>query len=310
MKSIIEVKNFGKTYNGATVLEGINFDIQQGETIGVVGLNGAGKTTLLESIEGLRKIQTGSISVMGKSLASEFKSIQQDIGIQLQRTSLIGDITVKETLRLFKALYKVKTDVNELLAKVDLVSMANKKVKHLSGGQYQRFNLCLSVLNTPKIVFLDEPTTGLDPIARRQLWSIVNDLKKQNVTILITTHYLDEVQQLCDKILIISNHKVVAYDTPDNLIKTLNDEKTIIVEGIEELSETEKNQLEEKFKCKYLDNQFLIYTHDLGGGLNVFFEWLNANGKRVSNISVRTANLEDVFIQYTSSKIETNNITE
>lgn len=298
---VIQVTNLNKAYNGVPVLTDISFDVYKGEIVGLVGPNGAGKTTLLESIEGLRKIQSGSVHVLGRSIADNYKDIQQEIGIQLQRTSLIGDITLKETLRLFKTLYNVKTDIDVLLQSVDLADMSHKKVKHLSGGQYQRFNLCLAILNKPRILFLDEPTTGLDPIARRKLWSIIDELKQQQVTILVTTHYLEEAQELCDKILILFDHRVAAFDTPDNLIRQLDNEKTIVIDGLTGLNDMELNELEQRFKLKYIDEQIFVYTHDLGTDLNVLFDWIKRNNKNVHHISVRSANLEDVFMMYTSS---------
>jgi len=271
--------------------------------VGLVGPNGAGKTTLLETIEGLRKIQTGTVTVLGRSLTEDHKSIQQEIGIQLQRTSLMGDITLRETLRLYKTLYKVKTDINVLLDKVDLADMSHKRVRHLSGGQYQRFNLCLAILNKPRILFLDEPTTGLDPIARRKLWAIIEELKAAGVTILITTHYLEEAQELCDKILILCDHKIAAFDTPGNLIRELDSEKAIVIDGLNDLTEYELTELHGLFKVKTVDGQFYLYTYELGPALNEFFHWIKTRGKKVHNISVRSSSLEDVFMMYTSSGI-------
>ncbi|MBN9383291.1 MAG: ABC transporter ATP-binding protein [Chitinophagaceae bacterium] len=300
---VIEVAHLSKAYGGAAVLEDISFKVWQGEMVGLVGPNGAGKTTLLETIEGLRRIQSGTVTVLGRSLADDPKAIQQEIGIQLQRTSLMGDITLKETLRLYKTLYKVKTDVHVLLDKVDLADMSHKRVRHLSGGQYQRFNLCLAILNKPKILFLDEPTTGLDPIARRKLWSIIEELKAAGVTILITTHYLEEAQELCDKILILCDHKIAAYDTPDNLIKELNNEKAIVIDGLNDLTEYELIELHDRWKVKTVDGQYFLYTYELGSALNEFFHWIKTRGKKVHNISVRSSSLEDVFMMYTSSGI-------
>ena len=299
----IQVTNLSKSYNGIRVLDNISFNIYKGEVVGIAGINGAGKSTLIESIEGLRKIESGSIHVLGKSIEKQYKNVQQEIGIQLQRTSLIGDITLDETLTLFKTLYKVKTHNAELLKKVSLEDMAHKKVKHLSGGQYQRFNLCLAILNEPKILFLDEPTTGLDPIARRELWAIIGDLKKLGVTILITTHYLDEAQEICDKILILGNQKIIAYDTPENLIKKLDNEKTIIVSGIEGLTPIDLEELDNRFTIQHTEEKIFIYTYDIGKTLNEFFEWTQLNQKKVNDVSVRSSNLEDVFIMYTLSTI-------
>jgi ABC-2 type transport system ATP-binding protein len=300
---IIEVEDLSKDYGGVPVLEHISFTVCKGEMVGVVGPNGAGKTTLLETMEGLRKIQSGEITIMGKRLADDHKAIQQDIGIQLQRTSLMGDITLIETLRLYKTLYKVKTPIRELLDRVELADMGHKRVKHLSGGQYQRFNLCLAILNKPRILFLDEPTTGLDPIARRKLWAIIDELKRADVTILITSHYLEEVQELCDKILILCDHKVAAYDSPGNLIKELDNEKAIVIEGLADLLEEEIMDLHDRFNFKAVDGKYFLYTYELGLTLNDFFHWIKTNGKKVGNISVRSSSLEDVFMMHTASVV-------
>ncbi|MGV4413934.1 ABC transporter ATP-binding protein [Chryseobacterium sp. T1] len=304
---VIQVTNLSKSYNGIQILDDISFNIYKGEVVGLAGINGAGKSTLIESIEGLRKIEIGSINVLGKSIDKHYKSVQQEIGIQLQRTSLIGSITLDETLTLFKTLYNVKTNNSALLERVSLADAIHKKVKHLSGGQYQRFNLCLAILNDPKILFLDEPTTGLDPIARRELWTIINDLKKLGVTILVTTHYLDEAQEICDRILILGNKKIVAYDTPYNLIKKLENEKTILVSGIEMLSQTDLEELCNRFKVKYTEEKIFIYTYDIGKTLNEFFEWTKLNHKSISDVSVRSSNLEDVFMMYTASMVNKKN---
>ena len=300
----IQVVNLSKSYGNVLVLDDISFEVPTGSIVGLVGPNGAGKTTLLESIEGLRKIQTGNIKVLGKFVATEYKAIQKEIGIQLQRTSLMGDLTLKETLRLFTKLYRVKNDTKGLLDKVDLAEFANKKVKHLSGGQYQRFNLCLAILNNPKILFLDEPTTGLDPIARKKLWEIIEELRSQNVTIVITTHYMDEAEVLCDKIIMIYDHKIVANDSPQNLINQLDNEKTITVDGLQDLTSKQQSDLTKNFKYKYIEDQLFLYTYNIGESLNVLFDWLKQEEKEVNNIAVRSANLEDVFMKYTSTKID------
>lgn len=303
--NIIEVAHLSKSYDNKQVLNDISFDVTRGSIVGIVGPNGAGKTTLLESIEGLRKIQKGSITVLGQSINSDYKMIQKKIGIQLQRTSLFDDLTVLETLRLYFALYDVKIEYNDHLNKVDLYESANKKIKNLSGGQFQRLNLCLATINNPEIVFLDEPTTGLDPHARRNLWEIVGELAKKKVTILLTTHYMEEAQELCDNIIIINEGTVVAHDSPDNLINQLEIEKTIVVEINFELDQALLESLNLLISANYkiINNQLYIYTYDIGNTLNSLFNWVKHNNKKVENINIRSANLEDVFIKYTSATI-------
>jgi len=300
---VIEVKNFTKIYSNRKVLDNISFSVKRGIIIGIVGSNGSGKTTLLESIEGLRQIQDGNITVLGKDVRKDYKSVQKDIGIQLQDTSLFGNLTVKETFEMFSALYNQKPDINEMLGTVDLADQKNKKVIHLSGGQYQRFNLCLAILNNPKILFLDEPTTGLDPHARRNLWKIIEDLLKKNVTIILTTHYMDEAQAICDKILILHDGHIVANDTPVNLINQLDAINVIITDFSILLNDIMMEELKEKYEIKYLEKQLFIYTTDIGNALNVLFEWSKRQNLYIENINIRTPNLDDVFIHFTSSMI-------
>jgi len=158
-------------------------------------------------------------------------------------------------------------------------------------------------LNNPKILFLDEPTTGLDPIARKKLWEIIDELKNQKVTIVLTTHYMDEAQALCDTIIMMYNHKIVANDSPENLINQLDNEKTIIVQGLKELNSNQQADLLSLFKFKYIGDQIFIYTYDVGKALNILFDWINKEGQELDNIAIRSANLEDVFMKYTSTKI-------
>lgn len=301
---VIKVRNLTKVYGDKTVLNNLSFNITKGKVIGIVGPNGSGKTTLIESIEGLRKIDMGSIEVLGKDVFSNYKEIQADIGIQLQSTSLFGNLTVQETLELYCSLYEKPVDIVKMLNEVNLINERGKKIIHLSGGQYQRFNLCIAILNNPQILFLDEPTTGLDPHARRLLWEIIKKQVQQGSTIILTTHYMDEAQEVCDEIIILHNGNIIIQDTPLNLINKLNHEKVIIIELKNELSEELIKEILKVQKIRKIDNFIYIYDKDIERSFRTMFDWANKTDSEILNISIRTPNLDDVFVKYTSTTIK------
>ncbi len=298
---VVRVENLSKIYDRTKVLDNISLDLKYGEILGIIGPNGAGKTTLLESIEGLREIQHGQVTVFGEDVKTNQKKIQSRIGIQLQKTSLFSNLNLSETLRMFATLYGIKLDIKEMLNTFGLNENANKLVAHLSGGQFQRFNLCLAMLNEPKLLFLDEPTTGLDPLSRRKLWDIVKGLSKKKVSIILSTHYMEEAEGVCDRILILDRGHIVDMDTPENLIKKLGVEKTITVELDKPITDELIANLNHGSQLRLVDNKLFIYTHDVPPTLSSLFAFASKNDIRIENINIRTANLEDVFIVQTTS---------
>lgn len=220
---VIKVDNLMKFYGGFKAVNGVSFEVEEGEIFGLLGPNGAGKTTTLEIIETLRDETEGDVEVLGYSINKQPQKIKENIGIQLQSASFYPNLNLEQIIKLFADLYDVKVDPIALLKKVSLVDKKNEVFKSLSGGQKQRFSIATTLINNPKIIFLDEPTTGLDPQARRNLWELIEEIRDGGTTVVITTHYMDEAEYLCDRLAIMDQGKVIAINTPANLIKDLID---------------------------------------------------------------------------------------
>ena len=238
---IISVKNLVKHYGDFAAVKGISFDVHRGEIFGLLGPNGAGKSTTLEIIETLRQKTSGHVMVGGFNLDTEPNRIKEIIGVQLQTSGYYPGLNLVELLELFAGLYNEEIDVLGFLDKVNLRDKARAKFKELSGGQKQRFSIATTLINKPKIIFLDEPTTGLDPQARRNLWDLVQDIRSQGTTVIITTHYMDEAEKLCDRVAIIDSGNIIALASPDQLIDNL------IAGGFERPKEVKSANLEDVF---------------------------------------------------------------
>ncbi|HVQ43973.1 MAG TPA: ABC transporter ATP-binding protein [Candidatus Saccharimonadia bacterium] len=220
--ALLEVKDLRKTYaDGFQAVKGVSFAVKKGEVFGILGPNGAGKTTTLEMIEGLRSITSGSVTLDGLDVQRHPYEVKERIGIQLQSSAFFPNLKLVELLALFNDLYAQSTDPLELLREVGLEEKADAKAKELSGGQAQRFSIATTLVNKPLAVFLDEPTTGLDPQARRNLWDLVAQIKKKGTTVILTTHYMEEAQILCDRVAIMDEGKIIAMDSPEHLIRQL-----------------------------------------------------------------------------------------
>jgi ABC-2 type transport system ATP-binding protein len=240
-KVIISVKNLTKNYGTFEAVKGISFDVMEGEIFGLLGPNGAGKSTSLEIIETLREKTGGEVLVNGFDLDKDPNSIKQIIGVQLQTSGFYPGLNLMELIDLFAGLYNRRVKANDLLKMVNLEDKAKAKYKDLSGGQKQRFSIATTLINDPKIIFLDEPTTGLDPQARRNLWDLIKTIRAKGTTVIITTHYMDEAEVLCDRIAIIDSGRIIALATPDKLIDDL------VASGFERPKEVKKANLEDVF---------------------------------------------------------------
>lgn len=240
-ETIISVKNLKKNYGDFEAVKGISFDVQRGEIFGLLGPNGAGKSTTLEIIETLREKTSGEILVDGFNLDDSPNEIKKIIGVQLQTSGYYPSLNLTELIQLFAGLYNEIIDPMTLLDSVNLRDKAKAKYKELSGGQKQRFSIATTLINKPKIIFLDEPTTGLDPQARRNLWELIKKIRESGTTVIITTHYMDEAEVLCDRVAIIDSGKIIALNPPDKLIDELVDT------GFERPKEVKKANLEDVF---------------------------------------------------------------
>lgn len=240
-KPIVEVKDLVKKYGDKKVVKGVSFEVKEGEIFGILGPNGAGKTTTLEMMEALRPIDGGTVTLDGLDVAKNPAKIKAVIGVQPQSPSFEEKTKLTELIQFFSSTYGEKVDLKKFLAEVQLEDKANSYVEQLSGGQAQRFSIAAALVHGPKVFFLDEPTTGLDPQARRNLWDLVRDVRSKGVTVIMTTHYMDEAELLCDRVAVMDNGKIIALDTPKNLIKAL------LGKGFKKNVEVQQANLEDVF---------------------------------------------------------------
>ena len=240
-KIIISVKDLVKNYGEFHAVKSISFDVYEGEIFGLLGPNGAGKSTTLEIIETLRTKTSGKIFVDGLDLDKDASAIKKIIGVQLQTSGFYPGLNLVELIKLFGGLYNRPVNPMELLKKVNLADKAKNKSKELSGGQRQRFSIATTLINNPKIIFLDEPTTGLDPQARRNLWDLIREIRDNGTTVIITTHYMDEAEQLCDRIAIMDEGRIIKLASPDTMIDEL------VESGFERPKQVKAANLEDVF---------------------------------------------------------------
>lgn len=240
-QTIISVQNLVKNYGNFQAVKGISFEVYEGEIFGLLGPNGAGKSTTLEIIETLRQKTSGKVVVNGFDLDTQPEQIKKIIGVQLQTSGFYPGLNLVQLINLFAGLYNKSVDPYELLDTVNLRDKAKAKVKELSGGQKQRFSIATTLINDPRIIFLDEPTTGLDPQARRNLWELIKLIRSKGTTVIITTHYMDEAESLCDRVAIVDSGNIVALNSPDGLIDEL------VATGFERPKEVKQANLEDVF---------------------------------------------------------------
>src|SRR6266700_5650968 len=258
--AMVDVRGLVKSYSHKTVVNHVSFSVRQAEIFGVLGPNGAGKTTTLEMIEGIRKPDSGTAILAGLDVRRQKSAVQRIIGVQLQATTLFPELTLLETLQFFGALYPRSLDPRHLLSEVALEEKAKAHPQDLSGGQRQRLALALALVNDPKVIFLDEPTAGLDPQSRRMLWDIVLKLREQGKTILITTHYMDEAQILCDCIAIMDGGQIIALDTSAGLINRLGAQATIDCRLDGKATSSDIREFPGVTGVRHANERFMVYT--------------------------------------------------
>lgn len=240
-RAIVEVAELKKSYGETKAVDGVSFSVQKGEIFGILGPNGAGKTTTLEMIETMRPIDSGEVTIDGMNVAENPQAVKHIIGVQLQSSAFMDKLNLRELLILFSSFYGQKANPDKLLEQVQLIEKAKSTVDTLSGGQKQRFSIATALVNKPKVIFLDEPTTGLDPQARRNLWDLVSSLKKSGITVIMTTHYMEEAEVLCDRVAIMDGGKIITIDSPKNLVKKL------LAKGFKKKQPVEQASLEDVF---------------------------------------------------------------
>ncbi|AHB13459.1 ABC transporter ATP-binding protein [Dehalococcoides mccartyi] len=302
---VIQVQDLVKVYGPIRAVDGISFEVKKGEVFGMLGPNGAGKTTTTEIIEGLRDADSGSVTVMGMDVRKQREQIKQLIGIQLQAPALLPLLNVEEILKLFTSFYRNSLPVDKLLEMVALTESRKVLSKNLSGGQQQRLSVAMAMVNNPEITFLDEPTTGLDPQARRGLWSVIEELRVQGKTVFLTTHYMDEAERLCDRIAVVDHGKIIALDTPKKLISGNFKESAIEFE----MEPVPSGELLGSFPCVTSASvegfEVILYSADVPKTMGAILDYADKNkgNTELRNLHVRQATLEDVFLKLTGRKI-------
>jgi ABC-2 type transport system ATP-binding protein len=300
---ILQVENLVKRYGKVEAVRGVSFHVEEGEVFGLLGPNGAGKTTTVEILEGLRDPDSGFVSVCSLNPQRESAALKHEIGAALQSTSLPDKLRVMEALRLFASFYKRGRKPEELLKRFGLEEKRNTFYNQLSGGQKQRLALAMALVNDPKVVFLDEPTAGLDPQVRREIYDIIEELKRERKTILMTTHYIEEAERLCDRVAIVDHGKVIALGTPRELKAHSAGATRIEVR----LSKPETNgalkELEGVADAREIDGAYVLHSKRPPQTIVSLVKHLEAAGNELVSLEIATPSLEDVFIEMTGRRL-------
>jgi ABC-2 type transport system ATP-binding protein len=303
MSATLIVKNLVKRYGDLVAVNDVSFSVEKGEVFGLLGPNGAGKTTTVEMIEGLRKPDSGSIEVCGINALKELDKLKEIIGVQLQSTTLYDKVKVKEIIDLFGSYYKKSLPSDQILEQVEISDKQESYVIKLSGGQKQRVALALALVNDPEVIFLDEPTTGLDPQARRNVWGLIESLKGQEKTIFLTTHYMEEAEQLCSRVGIIDHGKIIALDTPRTLIANADLESAVEVTCRDKDVEAVFANIAGVNKVTREDNRYILHTKESSSILRELTRLADEKKLQLEGMSVRQGTLEDVFLLMTGRKL-------
>jgi ABC-2 type transport system ATP-binding protein len=301
--TVLSVEGLTKRYGSLVAVDGISFQVRRGETFGMLGPNGAGKTTTLEMIEGLRMPDAGRITLLGLDAVRQRRAVQQRIGVQLQSQALWPELTVEETLKTFRALFRRKVPLEGLLERFSLVGKRRALVRELSGGQKQRLSVATALVNDPEVVFLDEPTTGLDPQGRHSFWDLIRDMQRQGKTVIVTTHYIEEAEALCERVAIMDQGRMMALDTPRQLIRGLAFDNTVECSFAGAVGRERLLALPAVRDVRSEDGSNFLFTNDVPATLTGLMGVTDDGGERVQGLQVRTATLEDVFISLTGRRL-------
>ena len=303
MDPIVHVQNLRKHYGAVKAVDGISFTVEPGEVFGMLGPNGAGKSTTVEILEGLRERDSGIVSVLGLDPGTQQSALSARIGIQLQSSALFPKLSAREHLRMFGSFYKDARDVDELLELVGLTERQKAFSENLSGGQQQRLAVALALLSNPQVVFLDEPTTGLDPQARRRLWEVVAQMRERGTTVILTTHFMDEAETLADRLLIVDNGKIIAADTPDGLIRSNFGGATLTFNASAEIVAADLGALRGVDDVISVNGEYELSVADATTAIPAVFALAERDGVVLDDLQVRRPNLEDVFLKLTGHRL-------
>lgn len=300
---ILQVENLEKRYEDVHAVRGVSFSVNEGEVFGLLGPNGAGKTSTIEVLEGLRVPDRGRVSVCGLDPQKNPNELKQEIGAALQATSLPDKIRVHEAVRLFASFYRRKRKSDELLKRFGLEEKRNAFYSQLSGGQKQRLVLALALLNDPKVLFLDEPTAGLDPQVRREIYDVIEELKKERKTIVLTTHYIEEAERLCDRVAIVDHGKVIAEGTPRELKQKSANTARVEVRLAKSTSTDDLKRLECVVDARELDGTYVLHCQRAAPTIVSLVRMLEAASNELVGLEIATPSLEDVFIELTGRRL-------
>jgi ABC-2 type transport system ATP-binding protein len=295
----VRVGQVFKHYGAVKAVDGISFEVARGEVFGLLGPNGAGKTTTVEMLEGLRSPDSGLLEVLGIDVARNPDDLKQRVGVTLQTAELYPKLTVVEVLDLFRSFYKRSLPTEELIDFLDLGERRHAQTRQLSGGQRQRLAVALALVNDPEVIFLDEPTTGLDPAARRALWDLVQKLQGQGKTILLTTHYMEEAEVLCDRLAILDHGRILALGSVNELVNKRFKDRSVRFDQIEALADERLTDLPGVESIKHDDGATLLYTRDVPGTIGGLLDLTEELGVEPGNLGIRRPTLEDLFLDLT-----------
>jgi ABC-2 type transport system ATP-binding protein len=301
--SILQVENLVKRYGDVEAVRGVSFNVEEGEVFGLLGPNGAGKTSTIEIMEGLRTPDSGRVSVCSLDPQKNPQELKHEIGAALQSTSLPDKLRVIEALRLFASFYRRHRNPEELLTRFGLQEKRNTFYSQLSGGQKQRLALAMALVNDPKVLFFDEPTAGLDPQVRREIYDIIEELRREKKTIVMTTHYIEEAERLCDRVAIVDHGTVIALGTPRELKERSGDKTRLEVRlARPEPQETLKN-LEGVSDCRILGDSYVLHCKRPPQAIVSLVKYLESTGNELISLEIATPSLEDVFIELTGRRL-------
>jgi ABC-2 type transport system ATP-binding protein len=303
MDAIIQVEGLTKLYKDRVVVDHISFTVERGEVFGILGPNGAGKTTTLEMMEGLQPVSEGAIVIDGISVPNQPHLVRQKIGAQLQTSVFYDGLNLKQLLEFFGSLYGRAVDAMQLLAQVALADKWDQQARHLSGGQRQRLSIAVAIVNNPVVLFLDEPTTGLDPQARHHLWDLIRSIQAGGATIILTTHYMEEAEVLCDTIAIMDNAKIVTMDSLDGLLQNVDQQATISFRSQKNIDLSVLNQLVGVIGAHQIKQTITLRTQNVQGSLEALIDYDRVQQLEYTDLQVHKTNLEDVFLALTGKRL-------